>query len=156
MLYLSLIEPYLTYCCIVWASPEQTTSLEVLNKLQKCAARIIMFVHHLTHTESLFRKLNILNICDLYKCQILIFVYKCYNNLLLPICINYLTHTKDQDSICSSKNSNLYKINSNKSCRINSIAVRGTRYLNLLPFSLKMASSFSLFKFNLKEYLVSQ
>jgi len=65
MLYLSVIDPYLTYCCIVWASPEKTTSLEVLYKLQKRAARIIMFVHHLTHTEPIFRKLNMLSIYDL-------------------------------------------------------------------------------------------
>jgi len=95
MLYLSLIEPYLTYCCIVWASPMKTTSLDVLYKLQKRAARIIMFVHHLAHAEPIFRKLNIFNIYDLYKCQILIYVYKCYNNLLPPICINYFTLTKD-------------------------------------------------------------
>jgi len=68
MLYLSLIEPYLTYCCIVWASPEKTTFLDVLYKLQKRAARIIMFVHHLAHVEPLFRKLNKINIYDLCKC----------------------------------------------------------------------------------------
>jgi len=47
MLYLSLIEPYLTYCCIAWASPEKATSLKALYKLQKRAAKLIMFVHHL-------------------------------------------------------------------------------------------------------------
>jgi len=56
MLYLSLIEPYLTYCCIAWASPEKTTSLDAFYKLQKRAAGIIMFVHHLAHAEPLFRK----------------------------------------------------------------------------------------------------
>jgi len=125
MLYLSLIEPHLTYCCNVWASLKKTTSLEVLYKLQKHTARIIMFVHHLTHAQPLFRKLNIFiyNIqkYDLCKCQILIFVYKCYNNLLPPICVNYFTHTKDvhQYSTRSSKNNNQYRINANKSCRIN-------------------------------------
>jgi len=38
MLYLSLLEPYLTYCCIAWASPEKTTCLDVLYKQQKRAA----------------------------------------------------------------------------------------------------------------------
>ena len=79
MLYLSLTEPYLTYCCIVWASPQKTTSLEVLYKLQKRAARIIMFVHYqLMLSHYLELKLNIL---DIY---ILIFVYKHYNNLWPP------------------------------------------------------------------------
>jgi len=44
------LEPYLTYGCIVWARLiEKTTYLEVLYKLQKRAAKIIMFVHHLNH-----------------------------------------------------------------------------------------------------------
>jgi len=47
-------------------SPEKTTSLEVLYKLQKRAARIIRFVHHLTYAEPLFRKLNILLIYMTY------------------------------------------------------------------------------------------
>jgi len=51
MLNLSLIEPYLTYCCVVWAILEKTTSRKVLYKLQERAARIIMSVHHLTHAE---------------------------------------------------------------------------------------------------------
>ena len=102
-----------------------------------------MFVHYLTHAEPLFRKLNILNIYDLCKIQILIFVYKSDNNLLPPICTNYFTHAKDvqlyiytQLRTRSSKNSNLYRINAYKSCRINSIAVRGPKFWNLLPVSI--------------------
>jgi len=42
-IYHSLIEPYLNYCCIVWVTPERTTILEVLHKLQKRAIRIISY-----------------------------------------------------------------------------------------------------------------
>ena len=117
-----------------------------------------MFVHYLTHAEPLFRKLNLLNIYDLSKSQILIFVYKSYNNLLSPICTNYFTPADDvhQYSTCSCKKSYLYRINANKSCQINSIAIRGPKYWNLLPVSLQVTPSFSLFKVNLKQYLVSQ
>ena len=41
LLYQTLIEPYLTYCFIIWASPEKNTILESLHKLQKRAVRII-------------------------------------------------------------------------------------------------------------------
>ena len=73
-------------------------------------------------------------------------------------CTNHFTHGKDvhQYSTRSCKNSNLYRINANKSSRINSIAVRGPQYWNLLPVPLKITPSFSLFKVNLKEYLISQ
>ena len=143
---------------LIWASPEKTTSLEVLYKLQKRAARIIMLVHYQTHAEPLIRKFKILSGYDLCKSQILIFVYKSYNNLLPPICTNFFTHAKNvhQYSTRSSKNSNLYRINANKSCRIHSIAARGPNYWNLLTVSLKLTPFFSLLKVNLKEYSVSQ
>jgi len=80
-----LIEPYLTYCCIVWASPEKNISLDVLYKLQKRDDRIIMFVHHLAHAEPIFRNLNILNIYDISKCQIIIYVYKCFTNAMRTV-----------------------------------------------------------------------
>jgi len=32
ILYQSLIEPYLTYSCIIWASPEKSVKLEILHK----------------------------------------------------------------------------------------------------------------------------
>jgi len=84
----------------------------------------------------------------------LIYVHKCYNNLLPSICINYFANSKGvhQYSTRSSKNNNLYRMNANKSCRINSIAIRGAKYWNLLPVSLKITPSFSLFKVDLKEY----
>ena len=112
-------------------------SLEVLHKLRKRAARIILFAHYLTRAKPLFRKLNILNIYDLCKSQIPIFVYKSCYNLLPSICTNYFTHAKDvhQYSTRSSNNNNLYRLKANKSCRNNSIAVRGPKYWNLLPVS---------------------
>ena len=56
-LYHSLIESYLNYCCIVWASPERTTILEVLYNLQKRAIRIISYANHRAHSEILFKRL---------------------------------------------------------------------------------------------------
>jgi len=42
ILYQSLVEPYLTYSWIIWASPEKSVKLEILHKLQKRAVRIIL------------------------------------------------------------------------------------------------------------------
>lgn len=41
VLYRSLIEPYLNYGCIIWASPEKTTILDSLHKLQKELAELL-------------------------------------------------------------------------------------------------------------------
>ena len=59
-LYQSLIEPYLTYCCIVWAKPDKTTALETLLKLQKRSVRIISHSWYRACSRPLFHKFSIL------------------------------------------------------------------------------------------------
>ena len=41
LLYHTLLEPYLTYCCVIWASPHETHGLDHILKLQKTAVRTI-------------------------------------------------------------------------------------------------------------------
>jgi len=58
ILYQSLVEPYLTYSCIIWASPEKSVELKILHKLQKRAVRIILGAKYTTHSRPLFYKLS--------------------------------------------------------------------------------------------------
>lgn len=158
ILYQSLIEPYLNYCCIVWANPEKTTILEILHKLQKRATRIILYENYRSHTKPLFNKLNIFNIYDLCRIQILTFVYKSCNHLLPSKYTNYFTRTKEvhQYATRSSIYGNLYVVNAQKCCRVNTLVSRGPKYWNSLPNPLRSASSFGTFKANLKKHLISQ
>ena len=95
LLYQSLVEPYLNYCCIVWASPVKSNSLESLYKLQKRVVKVISFPKYRDHSKPLFYTLDILNIYLLCLCQILIFVYKSLNSLLSSHCTNYFIKTAD-------------------------------------------------------------
>ena len=158
ILYRSLIEPYLNYCCIVWASPERTTKLEALHKLQKNAVRIILFAGYWAHTKTLFYKLNIFTIYNLCLSQILTFVYKSCNHLLPIRYINYFTSANvlHQHATRSINNYSLYRTSAQKSCRINAVITRGPKYWNCLPVFLKSAPSLSIFKRGLKEYLTRQ
>ena len=154
-LYQSLIEPYLNYCCIVWASPEKSVLLEMLYKLQKRATRIILYANYQAHALPLFHKLNILTIYDLCKTQILRFVYMSRSGLL-PNYLHYFTSVKEKHCYAtrSSNNNNLYRTNSHKSCRVNALVNRGPKYWNLLPMSLKTTPHLSLFKRSLKVHLI--
>ena len=158
ILYRSLIEPYLNYCSIVWANPEKVTSLETLHKLQKRATRLILFANYRAHSKPLFHKLNILNIYDLCRTQILTFVYKSCNGLLPNSYKNYFTFTKDKHNYPtrSSKDYNLYRTTAHKSCRANALINRGPKYWNSLPVSLKSATSIGIFKRYLKEHIILQ
>src|ERR1700730_7827150 len=64
-LYYSLVYPHLNYCIIVWGSA-YNTALHRLIVLQKPAIRTINNSHYRSHTESLFKKLNILKLNNVY------------------------------------------------------------------------------------------
>ena len=66
-LYLTLVEPYISYCNIVWSHPEPTTELDKLFKTQKKYCRLITFSKFKSHSKPLFKNLNILNVYQIYK-----------------------------------------------------------------------------------------
>ena len=83
MLYYSLIYPFFTYGVHVWG----LTFLSFLTQLfiiQKKAIRIISFCEPKSHSEPLFKSLNLLNLNDVIESQILFFVYQWSRRLLSP------------------------------------------------------------------------
>ena len=83
MLYYSLIYPFLTYSVHVWGLtfPSFLTQLFII---QKRAIRIISFSEPKSHSEPLFKSLNLLKLNDVIESQILSFVYQWSHRLLPP------------------------------------------------------------------------
>jgi ribonuclease P/MRP protein subunit RPP40 len=79
-LYHTLIEPYLNYCNLIWASLP-SVYLERLFLKQKKAVRLITKARFLAHTEPLFSKLNLLTLFHINKLQIYCFMYRINHNL---------------------------------------------------------------------------
>ena len=77
-LYYSFVYPYLCYCNHVWGNTYKTY-LNKLVILQKKIIRIIAGVKPRTHTEPLFKALNILNVFDINKYLIGRFMFHIYN-----------------------------------------------------------------------------
>ena len=156
MLYRSLIEPYLNYCCIVWASPVKNSSLETLFKLQKRSVRTICFATYRAHSRPLFNKLAILNIYDLCLTQILTYVYKSINLLHPTHIANYFTPTTDIHPYNTRGHKHdLYIQIAKKCCRVNSLMCTGPKYWNSLPNSIQAAPSLRIFKKHLKQHIFS-
>ena len=80
-LYMSLVEPYIGYCNIVWSQANASVYLDKIFKIQKKYCRIITFSDFRAHSEPLFKELNILNVYNMYKYQIALFMYKQLNGL---------------------------------------------------------------------------
>ena len=82
-IYMSLIQPYLNYCNVIWGAADKTTIQPVL-VLQKKAIRIINRVHYLEHTKPLFESMRILTIHQIYDLNCILFIYKCLNTNKYP------------------------------------------------------------------------
>ena len=74
LLYNTMIQPYLTYCAVVWGS-NYYSSLKPLITMQKRAIRLISGVSPRSHTSPLYRELKILKLEDLIKYQILLIMH---------------------------------------------------------------------------------
>ena len=106
MLYYSLIYPFLTY---VWGLtfPSLLTQLFII---QKRAIRIISFSEPKSHSEPLFKFLNLLKLNDVIESQIFSFVYQWSRRLLPPCFSKYFNFTSSVHSYSTrqSPNRNLY------------------------------------------------
>ncbi len=76
-LYMSLILPYLTYCCEVWGNTYKT-SLEKLFLFQKKIVRLISKSDYRSHTAPMFQDLHLLPIYELVNFNTSLFMHKAY------------------------------------------------------------------------------
>ena len=68
-LYYSLIHPHITYCLLAWGNANKNI-LKKLTIFQKRAIRRIDQAHYNSHSEPIFKKLNILKISDQYELDV--------------------------------------------------------------------------------------
>ena len=76
-IYSSLILPHINYGILLWGNNTQR-----IFKLQKRAVRIITLSKYISHTEPLFKNLNLLKIEDIHTLNLYKFIYKLRNNTL--------------------------------------------------------------------------
>ena len=151
-IYLTLINPHLTYCNIIWGQ-DFSSHLRPLIITQKRAIRTITFSSKYTHTAPLFSSLNILNLYQTNKLTCAIFVFKTLNNLI-------------DSNIEFNFSANVHNINLRDPLRLRppqaltsrrqrSIAYHGCRVWNDLPLEIRTLPTLLSFKKRLKESLVS-
>ena len=89
-LYCTLVLPYINYGILIWGQACKTY-LEKIYKLQKWVLRIISNSHYRSHSTPLFHKYDILNVYDMYKLEVGVFMY-CYFANLIPESFNTLLY----------------------------------------------------------------
>ena len=81
-LYHTLVEPYMSYCCIVWAGINKSGDLNRIHIIQKRYCRLISFSNSRASSAPLFKSLKILNVYDLFRYQASLYMFKRANGLL--------------------------------------------------------------------------
>ena len=92
-LYLTFVDPYLTYCVHVWGNACKT----YLTKLGKLQAKIVIIFTYPTykaHSDPLYNALKLLKIKDIHKLSIGIFMF----NILIANCQIYSSVCSDIDT----------------------------------------------------------
>ena len=96
MIYNSQMLCHLNYDILLWGA--QHNANDKLHKLRKSAIRIITSSNFLAHSEPIFKQLYLLKSYDIYKCQLLKFVFNLVNKQLptyfnqLPFAFNNQLH----------------------------------------------------------------
>ena len=152
-LYHALIEPYLMYCNIVWAS-QNSTLLHSLFLLQKQAVQIITFSHWSSHTDPIFKRhcLSIVN--DINKLQTACFMFNAMHNLLPQSLGSLFKLNSSVHSYFTRHVNDFHLTKFHTNVRKFSISVQGPLLWNSLPTEIKNLPNIGLFKCHYKSYLL--
>jgi len=146
MIYFALVYPYFDYCITIWGN----TAGCYLNKLillQKRAIRILAGVPYLHHTDELFNDFKILKICDLYRYNVGLYMYRTLNlgNYDAELSA-YVSENSDRLVYTTRNNLSIrlprYKCESSKS----SVFYTSSKLWNELPLAVKSSESVNIFK----------
>ena len=154
-IYHSLIYPYFNYGNIIWGAAA-TTLLDPLRWLQRKCIRIICSATFDAPTGILFKRLNLLNIDQIYDFKCANFIYCTLNNI---------KYTLFKESVHRNGSFHSYSTRSRDQLRPNhcrltrfftSFINYGMRKRNVIPANIKSAKSVYSFKRKLKKYFINQ
>ena len=103
-LYCTLVLPYINYGILIWGQACKTY-LEKIYKLQNWVLRIISNSHY--HSTPLFHKYDILNVYDMYKLEVGVFMYRYFANLIPESFNTFFTKRSDIHDYHARNNCNL-------------------------------------------------
>ena len=144
MLYYSLIYPFLIYAVPIWGNTHNNL-INTIHVLQKKFVRIITFNRTVfsndgppIHSFPLFNELKILTIFDIFKLEIIKFVYDSLNNNNPNQFNNYFTYPSNQYNTLSNRQNNLNIPQVRTTTYgLKSIKYSGAIIWNAIPFSIR-------------------
>ena len=152
MLYRTLVEPYMNYCCIVWGGINRSGCLDKIHKIQKRYCRLITFSDYRAHSAPLFMKLKIFTIYNMFRYQASLYMYRHMSGLLPRVLFKFQLNKEIHDHF-TRQNLNLHNAFCRTRCRQLTFQPQGLRLWNSLPMDIKNLS-FTGFKKALKIHVL--
>ena len=164
MLYHAYSFPYVTYCIEVWGCVSQT-QLNCFLLLQKKIIRIVNFSHYLAHTNPLFLSMEVLPLRKTFVYNVGLIMYK-YSLNLLPECIAHLYLRNDSihehnTRGCHEHSTRGCHEHNTRGCHelrvlpgAKTFSNISARIWNVLSYKINCDVSMSIFKCNLKLFLL--
>ena len=154
-IYMTLVEPYINYCNIVWAQPDSTCHLNKILKIQKNIVRSLHFrISELT-LNLFLKQLNILTVYKIYKYQLSLFMYKQSYKLLPPShTYSFITNSSIHDHYTRQCNQ-IHIGHCRTSKRQMTVLFQGPKLWNSLPTTIKSCPSINVFRRRIKALLLS-
>jgi hypothetical protein len=90
-LYFAFVYPHIKYAIETYGCCSQS-HMQTLQTIQNKLLKFLLKVPHLTRTDYIHNKMNILKIKDIYNCSIATIVHKCVNNDCPDIFLNYFEY----------------------------------------------------------------
>ena len=151
-LYMSFLQPYLTYCITVWGKTFKTL-LDPLVKLQKRAIRTICNVNYLTPSAPLFKELNVFNFRELYIYNVQLFCYKHNNHLLPDIFRHFFTFNNSTHTHLTRHRHNFRVPLSRTNITAKNIRCTGVHVNNYFSNYLTETCTYDTYKLRIKRYM---
>jgi hypothetical protein len=149
-----MIHPYLSYGLMLWGSACKQ-HLHKIEISQKKAIRSLHKTRYNEHTMPLFHSSKILKINDLYKLQLMMFMYNYYNNNLpSPLCSLFTRNCEIHEHYTRRRNDPRVVAHSTH-LMSKSFICQGPELWSALPSKIKERKSVSSFKRQLKNMYIN-
>jgi len=117
------------------------------------------FSEPVSHSEPLFKSLNLLKFCDIIRVEIISFVYQWFHKLPLSCFADYFKPISSVHPYCTrqSNNDNLF-LNQVQTTQygLRSLCFSGAKLWNSLPLDIKQITSFSRLRQNVKNSMIDR
>ena len=155
-LYYSLAYPHLIYNIITWGSASKTATQSLIVQHKRLVRLLNNSSEYLEHTNPIFKKLQLLKLCDIYKLNIGMYMFKIINGIAPSIITsevynNQILHNHATRQATDFIQKPQYTLEKSR----NALTYKGPDIWNNFPQYIRNSLTPVIFKNRLKKYLLS-